>query len=126
MRKTIAAVVVALAMAPSVTIAQERGGDAALGALSGALMLGPVGAVAGAIVGYTAGPSISQSLGTRQSYKRRRAYRSSSRTARVAQSERNHTIPVAQATSAPQAEHVPTATMAATKETSLPPVQGFE
>ncbi|MDE2332600.1 MAG: hypothetical protein KGK16_17705, partial [Bradyrhizobium sp.] len=66
MRKTIAAAVVTLAvvllaMAPSATMAQERGGDAALGALSGALVLGPVGAVAGAIVGYTAGPSISQS-----------------------------------------------------------------
>ncbi|MBU6458677.1 MAG: hypothetical protein KGK16_18520 [Bradyrhizobium sp.] len=110
-------------MAPSATMAQERGGDAALGALSGALVLGPVGAVAGAIVGYTAGPSISQSLGTRQSYKRRHADRSSSRTARVAQSERNHTVPVAQATSAPQVEHAATA---ATKGTSPPPVQGFE
>jgi hypothetical protein len=32
--------------------AQERTADAALGALSGAVVLGPLGAVAGAVVGY--------------------------------------------------------------------------
>jgi hypothetical protein len=47
-------------------LAQERAGDAALGALSGAVLLGPVGAVAGAVVGYTAGPSIAQAWGLRQ------------------------------------------------------------
>jgi hypothetical protein len=48
-------------------LAQERAGDAALGALSGAVVLGPVGAVAGAVIGYTAGPSISHSWGLRRS-----------------------------------------------------------
>lgn len=43
--------------------AWERAGDAALGALSGAVVLGPVGAVAGGIVGFTAGPAISCSWG---------------------------------------------------------------
>ncbi|CCE01702.1 hypothetical protein [Bradyrhizobium sp. STM 3809] len=46
---------------------EHRGGDAALGALSGAVVFGPVGAVAGAVVGYTAGPSIARSWGFRRS-----------------------------------------------------------
>jgi hypothetical protein len=47
--------------------AQERAGDAALGAVSGAIVLGPVGAVAGAIVGFAAGPSIARSWGMHRS-----------------------------------------------------------
>jgi hypothetical protein len=47
--------------------AQERAGSAALGALSGAVVLGPVGAVAGAVIGYTAGPSIARSWGVGRS-----------------------------------------------------------
>ena len=50
-----------LVLVPSSVMAQ-RAGDAALGAVAGAVVLGPVGAVAGAFVGYTAGPSISRSL----------------------------------------------------------------
>ena len=55
--------------------AQERAGDAALGAVSGAVVLGPVGAVAGAFIGYTAGPSISRSWGVRRSASRARVQR---------------------------------------------------
>jgi len=66
MKKLIAAAVIAMALAPSVVRAQERTGDAALGALSGAVVLGPVGAVAGAVVGYTAGPAIANSWGLRR------------------------------------------------------------
>jgi hypothetical protein len=66
MTKLIAAAVIAMALAPSVVRAQERTGDAALGALSGAVVLGPVGAVAGAVVGYTAGPAIASSWGMRR------------------------------------------------------------
>jgi hypothetical protein len=55
--------------------AQERAGDAALGAVSGAVVLGPVGAVAGAIIGYTAGPSISRSWGVGRSSSRPRGRR---------------------------------------------------
>ncbi len=47
---------------------EHRGGDAALGALSGAVVFGPIGAVAGAVVGYTAGPSIAHSWGFRRSH----------------------------------------------------------
>jgi hypothetical protein len=56
MRKTIAGVALSLALTSSPAMADERVGDAALGALSGALVLGPIGAAAGALVGYTAGP----------------------------------------------------------------------
>jgi hypothetical protein len=67
MRKILAGAVVALSFAPSGVLAQERAGDAALGALSGAVVLGPVGAVAGAVIGYTTGPAIAQSWGMRRS-----------------------------------------------------------
>ena len=64
-----------LVLVPSSVLAQ-RAGDAALGAVAGAVVLGPVGAVAGAFVGYTAGPSISRSWGlegSRSSRHRRQA-----------------------------------------------------
>jgi hypothetical protein len=63
MKKTFALVVLSLALMSSAAMAQERVGDAALGALSGAVVLGPIGAVAGAVVGFTAGPSIARSWG---------------------------------------------------------------
>src|SRR5262245_56517689 len=55
MKKIVVAAVIAIWCVPSATLAGERVGDAALGALSGAVVLGPVGAVAGAVIGYTAG-----------------------------------------------------------------------
>src|SRR5262245_42653724 len=58
MKKTVVEALSAIWCVPSATFAGERVGDAALGALSGAVVLGPVGAVAGAVIGYTAGPSI--------------------------------------------------------------------
>src|SRR3954466_5091507 len=67
MKRIIAAAAMAVALAPVGVLAQERAGDAALGALSGAVVFGPVGAVAGAVVGYTAGPSIARSWGFRRS-----------------------------------------------------------
>src|SRR5438874_1703653 len=65
MTKTFATAAMILLLAPSAALAQDhhRPGDAALGALTGAVVLGPVGAVAGAVVGYAAGPSIARSLG---------------------------------------------------------------
>jgi hypothetical protein len=74
-----------LVLVPSSVLAQ-RAGDAALGAIAGAVVLGPVGAVAGAFVGYTAGPSISRSWGlegSRSSRHRRQASRDSVRGARA-------------------------------------------
>jgi hypothetical protein len=79
---TIAALL--LVLVPSSVFAQ-RAGDAALGAVAGAVVLGPVGAVAGAFVGYTAGPSISRSWGLegRSSRHRRQVSRDSVRGARA-------------------------------------------
>jgi hypothetical protein len=65
MKQFLAAVVIAVSLTPSGAFAQERVGDAALGGLSGALVFGPVGAVAGIVVGYAAGPGISRSWGLR-------------------------------------------------------------
>jgi hypothetical protein len=62
-RALVASVALSLALMSSAAMAQERVGDAALGALSGAVVLGPIGAVAGAVVGFTAGPSIARSWG---------------------------------------------------------------
>ena len=59
--RIIIVVAVVLTLASSQARAGERVGDAALGALSGAVVLGPVGLVAGAVVGYTAGPAIARS-----------------------------------------------------------------
>jgi hypothetical protein len=68
MARKLAIAALALTLLSSAATADEhRGGDAALGALSGAVVLGPVGAVAGAVVGYAAGPSIARSWGFRRS-----------------------------------------------------------
>jgi hypothetical protein len=67
MKRIIAAAVAATTLGVPGALAQERTGDAALGALSGAIVLGPVGAVAGAVIGYTAGPAIASSWGLRRS-----------------------------------------------------------
>lgn len=53
--------------------AQERLGDGALGALAGAVVAGPVGLVAGGIVGYTAGPAIASSWGLKGHKRHHRA-----------------------------------------------------
>src|SRR5436190_23494955 len=67
MKKIVAAAVIAVSCIPSGALAGERVGDAALGALSGAVVFGPVGALAGAAVGYTAGPGIARSWGLKRS-----------------------------------------------------------
>jgi hypothetical protein len=66
MKWKIAFSILALSIATQATADEHRGGDAALGALSGAVVLGPIGAVAGAVVGYTAGPSIAHAWGFRR------------------------------------------------------------
>src|SRR5215471_14557111 len=59
--------VAALALMPMGAAAQERAGNAALGALAGAVVFGPIGAVAGAAVGYTAGQGIARDWGLKRS-----------------------------------------------------------
>jgi hypothetical protein len=66
----IAIVAAGIGLAPVAARAQERMGDAALGAVSGALVGGPVGLVAGGIVGFTAGPAIARSWGLRHHHYR--------------------------------------------------------
>lgn len=121
MKKTIAIAALALSLVPSATMAQERGGDAALGALSGAVVLGPVGAVAGAIVGYTAGPSIAHSWGFRRSGSARRERRYAGQETRLSRADAQPT-PRNQA-SAPAATQAPPPAKTAS---TAPPVQGLE
>jgi hypothetical protein len=110
MARAIATIALALSLLSSAAMADEhRGGDAALGALSGAVVLGPIGAVAGAVVGYTAGPSIARSWGFRRADRVRRV----SRPAREARAE----VPMPTPRSATSAE--PPAPAA-------PPVQALE
>jgi hypothetical protein len=100
--------------------AQERAGSAALGAVSGAIVLGPIGAVAGAFIGYAAGPAIAHSWGIGHSGSR-------SQTRRVAQSIPAAPQPAAAKEAAREAPP-PSAKapeMVAARKTA-PPVQGFE
>jgi hypothetical protein len=96
--------------------AQERAGSAALGAVSGAVVLGPVGAVAGAVIGYTAGPAIAHSWGAGRSASRTRTRRTAEASAGTAQQA------AARATPLPVAK--PAEAVATGKST--PPVQGFD
>jgi len=107
--------------------AQERAGSAALGAVSGAVVLGPVGAVAGALIGYTAGPAIAHSWGVGHSHVRgRRVTQASAGTQEAA--ARVTPLPVAKPPEAAAAKAAPPVAkipeIVASKNT--PPVQGFE
>jgi hypothetical protein len=103
--------------------AQERAGDAALGAVSGAVVLGPVGAVAGAFIGYAAGPSIARSWGIRRSAsppRVRRAARDSSATQEQATAIASAPPPVRSAETLPPKQSAPPA------KQGTPPVQALE
>ena len=58
-----ATIAVAITLAPAGAYAGERILDGAMGAGAGLLAFGPVGAIAGGVIGYTAGPNISRSMG---------------------------------------------------------------
>jgi hypothetical protein len=116
MKKLLVAVLVAASFISFEARAQNRAGDAALGAVSGAVVLGPVGAVAGAVIGYTAGPAIAHSWGAGRSGPRSRARR-------AAQSDPATRRQAAAEVSAPPPEKTPEAV--ADKKTA-PPVQGFD
>ncbi len=122
MRKIVAIAALALSLISSVAMAQERGGDAALGALSGAVVLGPIGAVAGAVVGYTAGPSIARSWGLRRSSTARQGGKSARREARVSPDD-SQPAPNNQAGPPPAAQAPPPSPKTAS---TVPPVQGLE
>jgi hypothetical protein len=63
MKKAFVCMVTAAFIASSGAYAGERPLDAGLGAMSGAVFFGPVGAIAGGVIGYTKGPAISRSMG---------------------------------------------------------------
>src|SRR5215470_630700 len=124
MKKTTASAALFLALMSSTAMAEERAGDAALGALSGAVVLGPIGAVAGAVIGWTAGPSISHSWGLNRSSAPRYARRTASPDARVppgdSQPVPNQSAPKDQTTPQAATPARPSATITAS---SAPPVQ---
>lgn len=102
--------------------AAERVGPAALGALSGAVVLGPVGLVAGAVIGYTAGPEIGRAWKVRRvdpHYRARPAKRPVRRTAQAAVKRR--AVPPSAA--AAPGEVTPSAPG---RGTGGPPAQGLE
>jgi hypothetical protein len=128
MKKTIASVALSLALMSSAAMAEERVGDAALGALSGAVVLGPIGAVAGAVIGYTAGPSISRSWGLNRSSAPRQARRAASPDTRVPAGDRQ---PVPNQSAPPKDQGGPQAAAparpsATTTAFTAPPVQSLE
>lgn len=128
MKRLVLASAIFLTLAPALALAEGRGGDAALGALSGAVVFGPVGAVAGAVVGYTAGPSIAHSWGFRRSGSKKPS-REKSR-AGISPSRVSQNTPAAAASP----EQTATATTSAsarpasstTQRWVSPPVQGLE
>jgi hypothetical protein len=62
-------------LAPISANAGERLTDGALGGLAGAVVFGPVGLVAGGVIGYTAGPHIACQIGAKRCYRHRARYR---------------------------------------------------
>jgi hypothetical protein len=126
MIKAVIAAAVITIIATSAASAQHRAGDAALGAVSGAVVLGPIGAVAGAFIGYSAGPSIARSWGidrSRAARQRRQAANERARGARADTvtpgSETNSRV----ASSRSEGAAVPARTAPSAK---TPPVQTLE
>jgi hypothetical protein len=64
-----AAIAAALAFAPNAALA-DRAVNTGLGVGSGLLVFGPVGAVVGGVVGYTAGEGIARSWGLSRPHRR--------------------------------------------------------
>ena len=129
MKKLLVAVLVAGSFISLQARAQERTGDAALGAVSGAVVLGPVGAIAGALIGYTAGPSISHSWGVRRSASRtrtRHATQSSSREPATQEPGRPEAGTQEQAAAQLSSPPAVKASETVASGKAAPPVQGFE
>ena len=130
MTKAFAAAAMILLLAPSAALAQHRASDAAFGAVSGAVVLGPVGAVAGAFIGYSAGPAMARSWGIDRSGSARHRRQASKARVRGARAEVvGETRPAAArvATSRRDANIAsPGAKPSAVLSTTPPPVQTLE
>lgn len=131
MKKFVLLTVGALTLLPVEASAQERGGDAALGALSGALVFGPVGAVAGALVGYTAGPEIARSWGARRSSNSRsRSYPASRTKSPTVSSRDTHSVATTGSVDQTRAAGIPAAPKFSSSAVPTggvtPPVQALE
>jgi hypothetical protein len=123
MKWKIAFSILALSLATQASADDHRGGDAALGALSGAVVLGPIGAVAGAVVGYTAGPSIAHAWGFRRSSTARQRTQSTRAERQETQSAQAQVTP---ATATVPATPQPRPAVAAKSSSKPPPVQTLE
>ncbi|WP_025034365.1 hypothetical protein [Bradyrhizobium sp. DOA9] len=128
MTKALIIAVAMLAYLPASALAQERAGDAALGAVSGAVVLGPVGAVAGALIGYTAGPSIARSWGLRGSQSARHRPPPPRRAAATGTPSRTREAMAANGQMRAAGNPAPPvqAAPAAPAQSPAPPVQGFD
>ena len=58
-----ASIIATLLIGPAMADDVDRAVEGVLGGAAGGLLLGPIGLVAGAVTGYTAGPAISHSWG---------------------------------------------------------------
>jgi hypothetical protein len=117
--KQLIAVVATAMMVSTAAVAGERATDAALGAVSGAVVLGPIGAVAGAFIGYTAGPSMSRAWGVRgRSASARQPRRTASNDVPPTYRESQAAMPASPA--------APAAAPAAKPVAKSPPVQPLE
>jgi hypothetical protein len=96
MKTLIVAAVAAVTLALP-AYAQERAGPAALGALSGAVVLGPIGLVAGAVIGYTAGPEIGRAWKVRRVAPRHGTKRATRPAKHTAQASMKRRAPAASA-----------------------------
>lgn len=132
MKKLLSSLTLALALMSSAAAAQERAADAAIGAVSGAVVLGPVGAIAGALVGYAAGPSIARAWGLHRSSRPRQARRPATAPAtsvgEAQPTPRNRTdAPTTLAASpAPPAQIVAPPSPSPGATAAMPPVQPLE
>jgi hypothetical protein len=132
MRLLLAASIIAISLVSPQAVAQQRAGDAALGAVSGALVFGPVGAAVGGVIGYTAGPSIARSWGLKRSPPPRRgrsAKRSTSAAPKKAAVTQGRATQAESAPVIPRESPAPRARPSAASvdaRNATPPMQAFE
>jgi 3-oxoacyl-[acyl-carrier-protein] synthase III len=116
MKKAFVAVVIAGSLFSFEASAQERAGSAALGAVAGAIVLGPIGAVAGAFIGYSAGSRAAHFRQVGRSASRSQVRREA-QAVRVVQKQATTML------SSPASIKTPDTVVAGKTE---PPVQGFD